>query len=230
MSYTLENFHPKADANIKHLGLIPDGFRRWAKREECSLSDSYQAGMQKMTVYLDELYSENCQIVSIYLSSIQILRRSHNELSAFYQSTLLLCDELLPKIVEKHNVSVSAVGKLSLLPSEVQSSIKHIENLASSSKSTTRLNLCMAYSPLDEVIHAMNSSSHPNDFIQNLWVTEPVDLIIRTGGANVLSNFLSLQSGYARFYVLQELFNDTDWKDILLVIDQFRQLTRLYGT
>ena len=59
--------------------------------------------------------------------------------------------------------------------------------------------------------------------------TKPLDLIIRTGDANLLSNFLPIQSSFARLYFINKLFNDINNADIEEIINSFSQIYRKYG-
>jgi undecaprenyl diphosphate synthase len=62
-----------------------------------------------------------------------------------------------------------------------------------------------------------------------MWVKRPLDLIIRSGGANLTSNFLPLQSGFARLYFLDELFNDVKLETVIGIMDGFNDLNRKFG-
>jgi undecaprenyl diphosphate synthase len=53
--------------------------------------------------------------------------------------------------------------------------------------------------------------------------------VIRSGGANVMSNFLPLQSAYARLYFFDALFNALEWADIERCLSEYRGLDRKYG-
>ena len=74
------------------------------------------------------------------------------------------------------------------------------------------------------------ANSHSYDrFYRFLQVTTPVDLIIRPGGTQLLSNFLPLQSGFARLFFSDKLFNDFTLEDLQCVLDDFAGLDRRFG-
>jgi len=62
-----------------------------------------------------------------------------------------------------------------------------------------------------------------------LWVPEEVDLIVRSGGAETLSQFLPLQAAYARMAFLPSLFNDLTVGRVLDVVTEHERLTLLHG-
>ena len=91
------------------------------------------------------------------------------------------------------------------------------------------INILIAYNPIQEIAHAISKSNPPTDFLKHLWVTTPLDLVIRSGGANLLSNFLPLQSGFARLIFRNELFNDLTIRDFKLILNEFSEIDRKFG-
>ena len=68
-----------------------------------------------------------------------------------------------------------------------------------------------------------------NEFITHLQITTPVDLVIRSGDAPLLSNFLPLQSAWARLYFTDKLFNDLTAEDVLQILRHFEKINRKFG-
>ncbi|GEM_PF-643162 len=228
MSYDLTNFHPKATPVAKHIGLIPDGARRWAKRENVSLPDAYLHSMQKLTQHIEFFFNEGIQAISIYLSSIYNFKRSDVEVTAFCEAETTLCNKTLPNLAKRFGTRIIVAGKVEILPLYLRKALEEIDKLTSS-QSQTRLYLCAAYNPLDEIVNAFRLADNPDDFIRRLWVPEPLDLVIRTSGESTLSNFLPLQAGYARLYFIDKLFNDTEVVDFQMALTKFKGLIRHYG-
>ncbi len=212
-----------------HVGVIPDGARRWALREEVTYSEAYNRAAQKLSNLVGFLFDDRVSIVSIYLSSALNFRRSQQEVSAFCRAQAYLCSDLLPNVAERFVTRVQAVGDQSLLPDYLVGSIQDIER-TTKSQSLTRLNLCVAYDPIEELVEACSTLSSSDSMVDNLWVRDPVDLVIRTSGANLLSSFLPLQCSYARLYFLEPLFNDLEIADVENVLTEFREIARSYGT
>ena len=221
-------FHPAKNKVPRHVGLIPDGGRRWAKANNCSLAESYQKTkklIREMVVFLIE---SGVFEISIYLSSIQNFRRSTDEIEAFNSvSTLAFKDDIFKLSFEKE-LKISVAGNRSVIPISYLAAIEFAE---SSTKHFTKgvINILVAYNPIDEIIEAISNSPQPNRFLHHLWVTTPIDLIIRSGGANLLSNFLPLQSGFARLIFYEKLFNDLTINDVKIVLNDFFNIERKYG-
>lgn len=228
MSYTFLDFHPSKSKSPRHIGLIPDGTRRWAQKHEQSLAEAYIKAMHKIVQCVEFFFQQGSESVSVYLSSVQNFRRSNEEVETLFQAEAMLCEVLLPNFAESHDTKVKIAGNKNMLPDYFQNAIYSIVQ-STASYSSTQLFLCAAYSPLDEVVHAVKNSNNIDDFINCLWVPEPLDLVIRTSGANLLSNFLPLQVGYARIYTIDKLFNDTEIADFADIIREFKNIARLYG-
>jgi undecaprenyl diphosphate synthase len=120
-------------------------------------------------------------------------------------------------------------GSKSILPDELIEAVNTLENATQNHAGGT-LNLCIGYHPADEILQALNKAPEPEAFYNYLWVKKPVDLIIRSGGANVLSNFLPLQSGYARLYFFNDFFNDLKDETIQQTIETYCSEVLKYGT
>jgi undecaprenyl diphosphate synthase len=226
--YELSNFHPGVGSIPIHIGLIPDGTGRWAVRNKISMLDAYNYSLNKISQLTQLFYKEGSEAVSIYLSSIQNMKRPQEITNAFCMAQATFCTNTLPLFVKNHGTRVMVAGNRSVIPKQLHDGLSYIEEFSRENQAT-RLYLCIAYNPLEEVWQATHCSNTPEDFLQKLWVPEPIDMVIRTSGANLFSNFLPLQTGYARFYVLDELFPDTKEEEYQGIITDFKRLVRKYG-
>lgn len=225
---TTDTFHPGKTRVPHHVGLIPDGGRRWAQANGCSLADSYNRTKQLIRDMVVFFIESGVFEISIYLSSIQNFRRSSIEVEAFNQvSTVAFQHDILKLAHEKH-LRINVAGNRNAIPDDYLKAIETAE-LETNSNKQGQINILVAYNPVDEIIEAFSKSENPDEFLQHLWVTNPLDLIIRSGGANLLSNFLPLQSGYARLVFFDRLFNDLTIADLKLVFEEFFNIERKFG-
>lgn len=226
---TSDEFHPDSRQNPTHIGIIPDGGRRWSKCHNISLSDSYKQTRNLLAEITGNLLDYGFKEISLYLSSKENFNRIEQEVNAFNEvSEDAFPHEILNLALNK-GLKVKIAGKRELLPLKFQDSIRRVEEQTSAFNSAT-LNLCIAYNPLDEIEQALLNNAKHELFLDKLWINTPVDLVIRTGGANLLSNFIPLQCAYARLYFIDKLFNDIKWKDIKEILDKYQMLERKYGT
>ena len=223
------DYHPASGEIPMHVGIIPDGGRRWAKIHNCSLQEAYQRSRTVLRVLVDFLFNYGVKEISIYLSSIQNFRWDPSEIDASLGQIETSLNNELTEIASQNDLKVVIAGKLEILPASLQTAISEIEkNTCNNTKG--RLNLLIAYDPLEEIIKAFNTFAGPETFHSRLWITSPVDLVIRSGGAQLLSNFLPLQSAYARLHFTDKLINDLLPDDLVEILRKFSIPERKFGT
>ncbi len=228
MGNSTENFHPTKNSKLLHIGLIPDGGRRWAKKNNVSLKESYSVTRDLIADFVKYFFSNGVGEISIYLSSSQNFRRSNAETEAFTQVTVNALGNEIIKLAKLINIEVNIVGNSSSLSSNTISLFAE-HNKKIQKHNSKKINLCISYNPSDEIEHAIKQIEGDRSFVEYLWVKKPIDLIIRSGGANLTSNFLPLQSGFARLYFLDELFNDVSLASVKTILNEFLLLNRKFG-
>lgn len=224
--YNFTNFHPSINPVPNHIGIIPDGTRRWSKMNNINLTDGYRYAMLKLLKIIDFMFHQDVSNISIYLASTQNFKRSKIEIDAFCIAENFFIESIYTVISD--NINVKIVGNKSILPDFMNRNIEYIENRIVQ-KTNKNLFLALAYNPFEELYKALVRSNYTEDFLNYLDVPIPLDLIIRTADANLLSNFMLLQSGFARFYTIEKLFNDTQLSDYELIIKEFKKIKRVYG-
>lgn len=228
--YDLVNFHPTKDNKPVHIGLIADGTGRWGKINNISVTDAYMYASDKMTEFINFFFEKEVPIISIYLSSIQNFRRPQEIIDAFCLAQEYFVSIGLTNLLKDYpGTQIIPVGNMDILPIGLRNALLKISTQQSAiNKLNRKIYLCVAYNPLEEVLQAIESPQR-DDFPNNLCVKEPLDLVIRTSGANLLSNFLPLQSGYARLYWLEKLYPDVSIEDYESIYNDFIKLERKYG-
>ncbi len=217
---------------VDHIGIIPDGARRWARKNGISYQESYQISMQKLLQVLDHLYQCGVQAISIYLLSSENLHRTPEELLPVFNSEENFISELVPSLVQAWKVKVVHAGNRTGIPASYLKAIDDLVTLSQreEQKVERKLFLLINYNPLDEIAYALVKSHGVEKLMQNLWVPEKLDLVIRTGSGQLLSNFLPLQAGYAELVFLDKLFNELEPEEIIKTIHTFcMQGNRLFG-
>lgn len=187
------------------MGIIADGVRRWAKKNNLDLHKAYLLSMNHLEEIILHLFQLDIPLISVYLLSTENLNRQKNELDAVLTAETDFCLSMTKKSAEI-GFNVNYIGIKEYLPSYLSNALKSLTEEVIDSKQ--QLNLLIGYNPFDEINYAI-SHNHGEINLTSLWVKEKVDLVIRTGGGNVaLSNFLPLQTGYAQIMISDKLFND----------------------
>lgn len=227
----MNNFCPNYSRIPEHVGIIPDGGGRYAQSNNISLYESYIISIGKLYEFLEYLYDIGVKKVSVYFSSKQNFRRTQNEIDDFEAAELVFLKEYIPKLVGRYSdLRVNFLGNVQMLSDNFQIEMARIlRNATYNTVDSLNLNLCVAYDPFDELKSIAENYSPKKNIKDLMWCSHPLDLIIRSGGDNVLSNFMLLQSGFARIHTEQKMFNELIIEDIVEIINSFNGEERKYG-
>ncbi len=230
-----------------HIGVIPDGNRRWARKMGLSITEAYRVGSDKVEDFLDWSLDFGIKIVTVYvLSTENFYRRSRLELELLYR---LLKEKIIKirndKRVHRHKIKVKVIGRTWLLPEDVRREIALTEEYTAS-YSNHYLNLAVIYGGRQEVVDAVKkllvdinsrkigiSDLDENTLLKYLYVgDEPYpepDLIIRTGGEHRISNFLLYETAYSELYILNKYWPEITKDDLKETLDDYARRERRFG-
>ncbi len=220
----------------KHVAVILDGNRRWARNQGLEAWDGHRVGAEKVREFLDWCWKLDIKIITLYTLSIEnIQRRPKKELEEFFKLLDEKLDELLrDDYPRKHKVRIKFIGRKELLPKHIVEKMNKIEE-QTKNYNKHYLNIALAYSGRAEITDAVRKIAQmvkegklsPEDIDENvvsrmlytsdLPQQEP-DFLIRTSGECRISGFLLWQIAYSELY-----FMDTYWPE-MRKIDLWRAL------
>lgn len=210
-----------------HVGLIPDGLRRWAKANGAPLGEAYLKGAEKVTEILLTLQRHGVQTVSVYNLSRANLARQKAELDAVYAASMQFLTALIPDNFDRSVCSVRLHGDRKALPDKYVAAAEDLE--AAMRGSDFRINILAAYDANDELRIAYERTQREGCDISAALDIGPVDLVIRTTPEPLLSGFLPVQSQYAQLIFLPTPLNDLAVQDIDDLIAAYRRFPQLRG-
>ncbi|HEY1015506.1 MAG TPA: undecaprenyl diphosphate synthase family protein, partial [Herpetosiphonaceae bacterium] len=200
----------------------------------------YAAGdeltMRNIAGFASWMYRRGVEALSVYLISKENLRRPPADLDPVIATETWLAAELLPPLLREFDGRAACAGDLGLLPPGFAAALENLCR-ATAAASGPRLSLLTAYNPQEELARALrlaaarpagNAPAAPFD-LADLWVPEPLDLVIRTSGEQRISNFLPLQCGYAELIFTPKHFNDLGEDDLNGFLDEYRARQRRFG-
>ncbi len=220
--------------NLKHLAIILDGNRRYAKKHNLKLWKGHEAGAETVKKLLDWAKELNIKELTLYSLSTENLKRDEKEVNYLFNlMEKYFKDFKNDKRVDKNKVKIKFIGDLSLLPEKLR---KLCENLEEKTKNynSYKLNFCVAYGGRLELVKAFNRLRNKQeitekDIEQELWLSSEPDLIIRTGKRKRLSNFLPFQSVYSELLFLNKLWPEFNKQDLIKAIKEFESRKRNFG-
>lgn len=219
-----------------HLGIIIDGNRRWAKERGLPALEGHRRGLKKIEKLLEWSLGKGIMILTLFVFSTENWKRSKREVD--YLMMLIkknLSKENIGKI-NKKGVRVQVIGQRERLPKPIQKLIREAEELTKNNKKMI-LNFALSYGGRAEIVEAIKKiiekkippEKITEDVIsQNLW-TSDVDLIIRTGREQRISNFLIWQAAYSELYFCKKYWPEFSEKDLDEAIQDYVLRHRRFG-
>jgi len=155
-------------ANSLHIGLIPDGTRRWAKNNSVVLEEAYMNMVSVVQNSIDVLYEHGAQYVSIYLLSKENLKRPESELNSVAAAETYLLENLVLMSDKKYNFDIVCAGLIENIPYNLNTAINKIK-LQQNKNNLKKLFLCIAYCPYEELIGCLNNKKvdNPDKLLSN---------------------------------------------------------------
>lgn len=225
----------------KHVGIILDGNRRWAKENGVSSLKGHQQGFKNIRELAPYIFNRGVDVLSVYAFSEQNFNRSLEEVKYLMD---LFINEFKKEYEKLHNENIKIVfsGRLSRLRKDVREAIEYITE---KTKNNTKgiFNICLSYSSQQEITDMtkklcemykdgkISLDDINTDFVQkNLYQDLPLlDLMIRTSGEFRLSNFMMYQCSYAEFYFPKVYFPDFNKEEFEKAILEFNNRQRRFG-
>lgn len=197
----------------KHVAIIMDGNRRYAKNHNLKKIEGHRSGFDKLVDALNWCFTMDVKEITVYAFSIENFKRSKEEVDGLFNLAREKFERLLNERekIDELKVCIRMFGELSLLPFDLQQTIAKVMEI---SKHHTNLymNVCLAYTSRDEMTMAVKEicngveekklkiSDINESLIEKCLYTGnsyDVDLLVRTSGEVRLSDFLLWQSSYS---------------------------------
>ena len=226
----------------QHVAIIMDGNGRWAQTRGKPRTAGHERGADAVRATMRAARRLGIPALTLYAFSEQNWDRPEAEINALVD---LLCECLVSERNElvDNEIRLSAIGRLHKLPQHAQSRLRALSSETESYKGMT-LTLALSYGGREELIDAARALANeardgeiePNEIDEaavdrNLPSMDvgPVDLMIRTGGEQRISNFLLWGSAYAEFYFTDELWPDFDANSLYCAIGAYQGRERRFG-
>lgn len=226
----------------KHIAIIMDGNRRWAKERNIETRLGHKEGaetLKKIAKYANKI---GIQYLTVYAFSTENWKRTKEEVGALMGLLQMYVNDFLND-KELENIKINVLGDVSKLEPGLQKSIQKAIDRTKDYTGMT-LNVAFNYGGRDEITKAVQKIANK---VQNQEITiqdideqyvadnlytqgqlEP-DLLIRTGGEQRVSNFLLWQLAYTEFLFIDKYWPDFSAEDLDKAIEVFGQRNRKFG-
>ncbi|MFC5719933.1 polyprenyl diphosphate synthase [Streptomyces gamaensis] len=228
---------------VRHLALILDGNRRWARTRGLPARAGYERGGARVLELLSWCReTEGLDTVTLWPLSVDNLRRPHAELTGLYE----VIGAVTERIAALGHWRIRLIGAPDALPGELAARLRHVAREAGRPAGPV-VNIAVAYSGRDEIARAVRNLVHahheagtlhslaggvaPEEIAHCLDTSgqpDP-DLVIRTSGEQRLSGFMPWQTAYSEFFFCPAPWPDFDRREFERALRCYRARHRRLG-
>ena len=226
----------------KHIAIIMDGNRRWAKAKGKPASFGHKEGaktLEKIVRYANKI---GLQYITVYAFSTENWKRAEDEVKALMMLLQNYLD-VYSKRADTENIKVKILGDITALSEGMQKSIKTCMERTKENTGVT-FNIALNYGGRNEIVKAIKkiATDVKEGNLEIEDITEEVvsnnlytkgqpdpDLLIRTSGELRLSNFLPWQLVYSEFLFIDKNWPDFEEEDLDKAIIEYQKRTRKFG-
>jgi len=202
------------------IGFILDGNRRWAKKRGIPKLLGHKAGFDKFEETVRWVRDRGIKHMAGFVFSTENWKRDKEEVDYLMDLYREMAEEKFERL-SKEGVAVRFIGKLDMLPEDLQESMKNIEAKNVSDPKITAW-VCISYGSRAEITAAARSIAKSGEEIteeslrKHFWSADmpDLDIVVRTSGEKRLSNFLLWQAAYAELFFIEPHWPDFS-EDIL---------------
>jgi short-chain Z-isoprenyl diphosphate synthase len=232
----------------RHIGVVLDGNRRWAKASGATTADGHQAGAEKIHEFLGWCDELGIKVVTLYMLSTDNMNRPPDELEQLVGIIGTTLARLADGLENGHRVRVQAVGAPDLLPEGLAETLADLQARTADAEGV-HVNVAVGYGGRREIVDAVKellleadaagrsaadvaaelTDEQISDRLYTRGQPDP-DLVIRTSGEQRLSGFLMWQSAYSEFYFCEALWPDFRRVDFIRALRDFASRQRRFGS
>jgi len=243
METLLENINEIVKTtNLRHIAIIMDGNRRWAKEKNLPSAFGHKKGVEALKTTLKACHEFGVKYLTVYAFSTENWNRKPEEVSFLMN---LLAETIKNEIdeMDKNDVVLTFIGDLKKLNDKLQGILY---DAMEQTKNNNGVNLQIAfnYGGRDEIVNAVKSISEKiksgeitteditEEVISNELYTKSIpdpDLLIRTGGELRVSNYLLWQIAYSEILVTNTYWPEFNKDSLADAIIEFKNRQRRFG-
>ncbi len=221
-----------------HIGYIVDGNRRWAKQYGLPTYEGHLAGYNAIQEVAKATFDAGVPYMSAYIFSTENWKRSEDEVSKLMGLVLKLLSSDLHIFMDS-NIRLRVLGSRDNVAEKILKEIHKAEEATKDNTAGT-LALCFNYGGQLEIAEAVQKAAvagedmrqiTPRVLEQYLYASDipPVDLIVRSGGDQRISNFMLWRAAYSELMFLDNAWPDMTKEDVSGIIEEYKTRSRRFG-
>ena len=222
-------------AELKHLGVICDGNRRWAKEKGLPTFKGHERGLSVIEEMVDAADNAGIPFISFYVFSTENWNRTAEEVG--YLMKLIEVKVMgLAKKMKARNGKMVILGSKKKVDPKLMAMLEKAEKITDDCTGIT-VGICFNYGGELEIAEAATIASEvdgeitPETIRKHLYHPEipDLDMVVRTSGEERISGFMLWRASYAEFFFMKKYFPDIVPEDMKLIIKEYENRHRRFG-
>ncbi len=220
---------------LKHLGIIADGNRRWAKAHGLPKIEGHRRGLKAIEKIVKAAAKAEIPFLSFYVFSTENWGREKTEVDNIME----LAQTKIPSYAEKlakNNIRMLILGSREKIDPKLASAMEKAEKITADCTGTT-VCFCFNYGGEKEIVDAANIALEVDEEIttetirKHLYHPEvpDLDMVVRTSGEERVSGFMLWRGAYAELLFLKKYFPEMTEEDIPEIIEIYHKRQRRFG-
>jgi len=225
-------------SGVKHLAIIMDGNRRWAKERGLAALEGHRAGYDTLKKIGDACLARGIEVLSVFAFSTENWKRTEEEVGYLMDLIELALRQELPFFMER-KVRIRVIGRREGLRPSVVEAIEKAE-AATKDFSAVTLCICINYGGRAEIVDACKKAMADGLSADKIteesltsrmyWAEMPEpELLIRTSGEERVSGFLTWESVYSEIFWTQKHWPEFDEGELDTALEAYAMRKRRFG-
>jgi len=226
----------------QHIAVIMDGNGRWAKKQGKNRIFGHHQGVKSVRQIVEDTVKLSIKYLTLYTFSTENWNRPQEEVDALMHLLVETLNEEVEELM-KQNIRLNAIGNIAKLPAKTIQVLKKVIRETSKNNGLI-LSIALNYGGRNEIVNMVkeltkkvkNNIIFPKNIDEkeiNLHLYShnlpDIDLLIRTGGEQRISNFMLWKIAYAELYFTDILWPDFDTKSYYLALADYQNRERRFG-
>ena len=219
-----------------HVGIIMDGNRRWAKKNNLPTLEGHRKGFSILQSIGDYALDKGIKNLTVYAFSTENWSRDKDEVAFIFAFLSKMLKNEIKKF-HKRGVRFNWLGTTEKMNSKIVKQLRDAEELTKNNTNGS-FNLCVNYGGHTEIVESVNKIIKLGEKVTIESITStlygadnvpPLDLVIRTSGEQRISNFMLWRIAYSELYFTELFWPDFKIADLDDAIDFYNSRQRRYG-
>ena len=226
----------------RHVAIVMDGNGRWARARHRPRSFGHNAGRRAVREVIEACLREGVPVLTLFAFSSENWQRPQDEVSALMNLFVRALDKEVEEL-HGHGVRLRFIGDLDSFDEPLRQRMRAATD-RTAGNAALQLNIAVSYGGRWDIVQAARQAALAigrgelavealSETTLGRWMSlaelPPLDLFIRTGGEQRISNFLLWQAAYAELYFTDTLWPDFDQACLARAIDDYARRERRYG-